>query len=151
MVEVYYPMSIESITSVSQPNDPRSGSVVAMLGVAIYWRELIQDILPERSGAITAVFEIGNQIFTYAVDGPKATFLGRGNLHDARYERMELKEHFLHVGSSATGGRTNTGLGLDDETRKASRVCSSMSSILDDSASLKSLVSLLLMLMLLTN
>jgi Mg2+ and Co2+ transporter CorA len=80
---------------------------------------LLQDILPEGTGGIVAVFEIGDITFTYAVNGKNAKFLGRGDLHRSQYDHMERKFHFLGAENSTQGHHLYTGLPLSDATIKA--------------------------------
>lgn len=123
IVEIYYPISTESVLSVQQASDPAPGSVVGLLSAAIYWRKLLEDILPEGTGGIVAVFTIGDWIFTYAVDRPKVTFLGNGDKHDSRYNHMGRTASFLQVeGNYAKQGAAYTGLPLNEEARMA-KVC----------------------------
>jgi len=119
VIDVYYPISTESLDSVTQPSDPAPGSVVGILYAAIYWRELIQDILPPGTGGITAVFEINDHTFTYAIDGPNTTFLGRGDLHDTNYDYLEHSALFFDVESPTQRDRSYTGLPLNQDARKS--------------------------------
>jgi len=106
--------------SVSQPDDPATGSVVGLLSAVMYWRELLEEVLPAGTGGIVAVFEIGNWSFTYLVDGPNAIFLGNGDEHNSRYNHMGRTKSFLQVeGHSAKKSTAYTGLPLSEETRKA--------------------------------
>jgi len=123
ILDVYYPISTESLDSASQVNPPaKKGTVVGLLNANMYFRELIQDILPgegigEGSGGVMAVFRMGNTSFTYKIDGPEVTFLQRGDNHNAKFNDMNQTSMFLDVKSS--GNQVYTGLPLSEATRSA--------------------------------
>jgi len=119
IIDLYYPISTESLGTITQPSEPAPGSVVGLLNANMYWRELLDDILPPGTGGILAVFNVGGRVFTYAVDGPEATFLGRGDLHDTRFDHLEQSAQFLDLDPTAKGDRIYTGLPLSQETRSS--------------------------------
>jgi Adenylate and Guanylate cyclase catalytic domain len=62
---------------------------VGFLGMPIYWRSFIRNILAERSDGIVVVFESPcNQPFTYQIYGPRVVYLGVGDLHDPKYNYL---------------------------------------------------------------
>lgn len=120
IIEIQYPISTDACKSVTQPKDPSPGSVVGILNASLYWRELLKNILPEGTGGITAVFEIGDRTFTYLIDGPNAVYLGRGDLHDTSYDSMERSALLLDLESATRRDHTYTGLPLSEDARSAS-------------------------------
>jgi len=119
-VEIYYPISTKASESVTQPETPSTdGSVVGILAANLYWRELLTGILPEGTGGVTAVFEIGDRTFTYAIDGPDAIYLGRGDLHDPQFNSMALDSLLLDLSFANNEDTLYTGLPLSDESRSA--------------------------------
>lgn len=85
---------------------------VAIMGVTFYWRDLLK--LTEGVSAV-AVFENDcNPTFTYQIDGANATYLGRGDFHDPKYDSMKrtsslsnLQDYMAHA-SRYTGIPLNT-------------------------------------------
>jgi len=117
MIALYYPITADASDSVSQTTTGSAGSVVGVFDTAIYWRNLIENILPAGSGEIVIVFEIGDVVFTYALDGPNARYVGQGDLHDRRYNYLEQSLLFLDPDSSNTGENVYTGVPLSDNAR----------------------------------
>lgn len=118
--DINFPISTESLLSVTQSNSKSLGSVVGILSASVIGVRCFE-ILPDGTGGIVpvAVFTIGDHIFSYAVNGKNAIFLGRGDLHSSRYDNMERKVHFLHTKNSTLGNQLYTGLPLSDATSKA--------------------------------
>jgi len=61
------------------------------------------------------IIVIGNdcgQMFTYRIDGPDATYLGDGDLHDARYDDLETFSYFADLQNFQNGQKSYTGLPL---------------------------------------
>ncbi|CAB9526247.1 Receptor-type guanylate cyclase gcy [Seminavis robusta] len=53
------------------------------------WKNYVQNILPEGTNGVVVVFSSSCAgIFTYRLDGNKATYLGGGDLHDPKYDYM---------------------------------------------------------------
>jgi hypothetical protein len=86
---VFQPI-LESVGSI-QIGDPLSRPVRGLIAISFYWRDLISDVLPSESYGIFLVFENKcNPTFTYLVNGPNVSYLGRGDFHDPRYDHLEL-------------------------------------------------------------
>jgi hypothetical protein len=61
------------------------------IGISIYWRDLLTNLLAPGSDGIIIVFENEcNPTFSFQVNGPEVDFLGRGDFHDPKYESMEI-------------------------------------------------------------
>jgi hypothetical protein len=64
---------------------------VGVYSISIFWRDLINNILPHDSDGIVVVFENAcNQTFTYEINGPEVHYLGPGDLHDEKYDYLGL-------------------------------------------------------------
>jgi hypothetical protein len=90
---MYYPI-VNNVTKVDSfivdPDHDASNTVVAMMVVEIYWRDLIRNILPKGSDGIVVVVEcICNANFTYQVFGSEVKYLGVGDLHDIKYDHLK--------------------------------------------------------------
>ncbi|CAB9500010.1 Receptor-type guanylate cyclase gcy [Seminavis robusta] len=102
----------------SLQRDHGNQSVVALLRAGIYWRTFFLNILPASSKGVVVVLEndCGNQ-YTYEIDGSDARCLGRGDLHNAKYDYLEAAvtvQSLLDVESSdeqeSTKGQCHYGI-----------------------------------------
>jgi len=119
MIDLYYPISSAASDAVSQ-QDPPAGSIVGVFHAAMYWRGLIENILPlESTGTITAVFEIGDKLFSYGIDGPNAVYLGPEDLHDPSYDYLMRSSLFLDLDIGKKKERKYTGVPLSEKARSS--------------------------------
>uniref|UniRef100_A0A7S3LHI2 Histidine kinase n=1 Tax=Amphora coffeiformis TaxID=265554 RepID=A0A7S3LHI2_9STRA len=120
MVNVYYPMSTGEISSLSGKESVRednSSSLVGIFTARLYWRELLVLILPPGTGGVVVVFEMGDYAtFTYAIDGPEANYLGRGDCHNTKYKGSLEQSLVLGQSIAAAKGVAYSGLPLCDTT-----------------------------------
>jgi hypothetical protein len=62
------------------------------------------NILPEGSRGIVCVFENAcGKSFTYKMHGPEVEYLGRGDLHDSRYNSQRQSSTLLDLKSTYDG------------------------------------------------
>lgn len=110
--ELYFPIH-DNLNNVRTPR----GMVapVATFAVTLYWRDMIRDILPESARGI--VVEVDNPCaasFTYRLDGPNPTLLGRGNLHDKSYNDLLIESPLSFLDSFRIKKSLYTGPTLND-------------------------------------
>jgi hypothetical protein len=75
-----------------QIHDPAAFELLGVIGISFYWRDLISNLLPPNSDGIVIVFENEcNPTFSFQVNGPDVLYLGRGDLHDSKYDSMEIR------------------------------------------------------------
>lgn len=68
-----------------------SSQVAGVLAGGISWGALIRDSFPEQAQGIMAVVKnTCDQSFSYYHDGADLSFRGEGDLHDSRYDDMEV-------------------------------------------------------------
>ena len=121
--DLYFPIfdQLEQIRAPSSAQDdkeydPSQHRVVGALVVTLFWRDLIQDILPPDNEGIVVVFENPcNPTFTYQINGPSVEFLGRGDLHDTTYDDLEIAGSFFHNHSLSVSASAYSGPPLDTE------------------------------------
>jgi class 3 adenylate cyclase len=66
-------------------------NMVGIVAAVTYWSIFFEDILPEEARGIFVLVENEcGQNYTYQVNGPQATFYGAGDLHDSRYNYLEV-------------------------------------------------------------
>jgi class 3 adenylate cyclase len=71
--------------------DDLVGFVVAILP----WDSYFTNVLPEGvNGMVVVLHDTCGDHYTYQLDGPVAIFLGEGDLHDTRYDYMEVDTEF---------------------------------------------------------
>ena len=62
---------------------------------------------------MVAVFDNGcNQTFTYQINGPSTVFLGPGDLHDPKYDYLQITSRLSELETSSTRNSAYTGLNL---------------------------------------
>jgi hypothetical protein len=77
--------------------------VAGMLTTSIYWRLYFINVLPEDATGVVVVMEnTFGQVFSYRIDGPVATYIGTGDLHDSKYD------HLGKLANTATYNRERT-------------------------------------------
>lgn len=97
--------------------DTSKVSPVATFGVTFYWRDMIRDILPESAKGILVVVDSPcSASFTYRLDGRETTLLGRGDLHESKYDDMEVTSVITALNSFRIRQTSYSGPKLDDET-----------------------------------
>jgi hypothetical protein len=105
--EIFYPiidLPPDAVT-ISKDKDFGESTVVGIFALSIYWRDLIRNILPEGSRGIVCVFENAcGKSFTYKMHGPEVEYLGRGDLHDSRYNSQRQSSALLDLKSFSTRG-----------------------------------------------
>lgn len=88
-VEVYSPVLNDNSGRVAY-EDRKDSDLVAIIGLSIFWRDLIEGVLPEGNDGLVIVFSNEcNQTFTFRVDGPTATYIGSGDLHDTDFDHLK--------------------------------------------------------------
>jgi hypothetical protein len=77
---------------------------VGVLFTAIYWRFMMNDILPESINGVVCVLENSfGQMRTYEIKGQDAFYLGEGDFHDASYDYMERSIDLVNYLKEAAG------------------------------------------------
>jgi class 3 adenylate cyclase len=97
--------------------NPDEHEVVGMIAATWFWRDLIKDLLPEDHQGFVVVFENPcNPSFTYQVDGPVTTYLGRGDLHDTRYDKYDgIHSEIKDLGSFSLSGSRHSFVPVNEE------------------------------------
>jgi hypothetical protein len=117
-----YPVvdKVDYIDLVSNPNFPDNYEVKAMLIVNFYWKHLIKNILPSHSKGIVIVFEFQTMenSFTYQVDGSYTHYLGPGDKHDPKYNKMKISRRLNGLESFRSGSSKYYGLPLHSNKNK---------------------------------
>jgi hypothetical protein len=115
MTAIFYPMVDTAADHVSlfdeatgAPTD--NHTTVGVISLFFYWRDLLRDLLRDEDEGIFCVIENPcNQTFTYELRGENPVYLGRGDLHDTRYDGMHHSLKFEDFASQSSTGRQYTG------------------------------------------
>lgn len=82
----YYPVNENSNRYVQQ-DETRTDLTVALMGGSFFWRTMLQGHLPSDAvGLVVVVQNNCGQVFTYQVDGTRATYLGIGDAHETLFK-----------------------------------------------------------------
>ena len=96
-IDISFPM-FDTLNSVQA--DPET-EIVAMVVTSLYFRDLIKNVLPNGcSGVIVVTENACSPAFSYYVSG-SATFLGRGDLHNPKFNSIMIKTSLENLTSSA--------------------------------------------------
>lgn len=89
-VEIYAPVLNYTSGKVSYEDRYKEANLVAIMGMSIFWQDLIEGILPIGNNGLVAVFDNAgcNQSFTFQINGPDAEFLGGGDRHDQNFDHL---------------------------------------------------------------
>ena len=92
--------------------------VVGVLFTAMYWRFLMNDILPENIYGIVCVMENNlGQVHTYEIRGPSTEYLGDEDLHDSKYDYLESSFDLVSYMQESAGpeSRSFTAAGVNGQ------------------------------------
>jgi len=104
--DLYYPIIEEATQKMrlfdpdenGKPYDPKDHTFLGMVGLSFYWRDLLKDILPPGSDGIVVVFENPcNPTFTYQINGPNIEYLGTTDLHQSKYDHLEVEAYMYDL------------------------------------------------------
>ena len=83
MSDVYFP--------IFDSNGPDK-QMKSVLTAYVYWQAFFQDILSEDAvGVYVTLKNSCNQSFSYEINGKTATYLGKGDLHERKYDHMMVE------------------------------------------------------------
>jgi hypothetical protein len=110
--DIYYPILDKNDAVTIE--DPENEKFVGILSMSIYWRNMIENILPPGSDGVVIVF--GNECnptFTFEIFGHEVVYLGRGDQHDTKYDYLEESAWLDDLDSFSSSGRTYSGVPID--------------------------------------
>jgi hypothetical protein len=116
-VEIYSPVLEDKFARVVVDGRNESGTLVAILGLSIFWQDLIEGILPIGNDGLVAVFDNAecNQIFTFQINGPKAVYLGSGDRHEPAYNHLMVSSSLSGLTRFSSVGDVYTGPPLNED------------------------------------
>jgi hypothetical protein len=96
--------------------DPKNYTFRGTTAVSIFWRNLLEDILPDGSNGAVAVFDNPcNPSFTFQIDGPEVVFLGRGDLHNSKYDNHLVQSGLADLNAFASSSSSYSGVEVDED------------------------------------
>jgi hypothetical protein len=118
MSAVYYPI-IDAVDSIRVDVD-QDQPVVGVLTFILYWRELINNILPANSNGVIVVVENAcDQVFTYQLNGPDTVYLGRGDQHDPKYDHLGKTSSLFDLMDTSKLDRKSSYTGIPGKSSRA--------------------------------
>lgn len=116
-VEIYSPVLADKYAQVVTEGRNEAKDLVAILGLSIFWQDLIEGILPIGNDGLVAVFDNAecNQTFTYQINGPNAVYLGSGDLHEPAYEHLMVSSSLSGLTSFSSVSQVYTGPRLNED------------------------------------
>eukprot|EP00934_Nitzschia_sp_Nitz4_P002491 Nitzschia sp. Nitz4//scaffold249_size28687//2274//5772//NITZ4_008114-RA/size28687-snap-gene-0.0-mRNA-1//1//CDS//3329544008//2481//frame0 len=81
------------LTPVHASSDVDSPVVAVLTGV-VPWHIFFENILPESADGLVVVVRGATDTFTFELDGPSVSYVGYGDLHDAKYDHLEMCNDF---------------------------------------------------------
>lgn len=89
LAPIFYPV-FDNFLDYDPQSTGANRTVRALLRAGIYWRSYFMGLLPASSEGILVVLENNcDNVYTYRIDGSEAHCLGRGDLHDPKYDYLE--------------------------------------------------------------
>jgi hypothetical protein len=86
---VCYKPILDNVDSI-QIESPADYQLLGTFVVSVYWRDMLANILPRGDNGLVVVFENEcNSAFSFQLDGPNVTYLGRGDYHDPSFDYLE--------------------------------------------------------------
>jgi len=115
--DVYYPVFKEMDSSVVFEHEHNHDDVtlVAVIAVSFYWRDVLKDILQEGTGVDVVFQNECNPTFTYRLYGSDVQFLGRGDLHESKFDHLETTSSLLRLNDFSSYPGAYTGIPIDEE------------------------------------
>jgi hypothetical protein len=84
--DLYYP-----VFKTHAQEEEEEQELGGMLAAYVYWQVYFGNVLPPSANPIMAILEnSAGQQFSYLIEGPEATYIGQGDLHDTRYNDLEI-------------------------------------------------------------
>jgi CHASE domain len=100
-IRAYFTFPVEGpISPLYQPvfdksDDEEDRTVVGFLSGYLPWKYFFDNVLPEGQRDTLVVVQSCATSSTFLVNGPEATFVGDGDLHDAKYGQMRQTRSFI--------------------------------------------------------
>ena len=106
-----------AVSSVSAPADVGSDAMTMMATTMVSSSVLLDMINDEHLGRQEyVVFDNEcSPTFTYQVDGPEVTYLGRGDLHNPKYDDMKIESPLFDLVGIVTDESLYSGVNIDKE------------------------------------
>ena len=120
VIRVLYPI-LDTADGAITVDKPES-KVVGILASSFFWRQFLENILPDDERGLMVVFQnTCNQSFTYEVNGHRAEYMGPGDLHEhkpelhSRHRSMTFAEISSYTDSLRTSEATYGGLPINED------------------------------------
>lgn len=117
--DIFYPIvngMDEVKVVVAEGHDYANHEIIGVISTSFYWRAMIRGSLSPGSDGIVVVFDSPcNDPFTYEINGPSVKYLGVGDKHDPKYDRLGVHGKLFSLVQFSNSDSIYSGAGLDEE------------------------------------
>jgi hypothetical protein len=114
ITDIYYPLLDTMIDEVTV-QDPSQENMVGFVTLSVYWRQMLENVLPSTARGVLVVVESCSPTFTFQLNGPTAIYLGRGDFHDPKYDDMEQSAFLFDLSDLSAGESFYSGIPIDQD------------------------------------
>ena len=111
LIPIYYPIFNDTGETVSLQDNKLAHKVVGIFSVTLFWKDFIENILPDGVHALILVLENAcGQVFSFEIFGDLVKFLGPYDGHDRTYDGLAKEVDFSELLSLASDSGEYLGL-----------------------------------------
>jgi Adenylate and Guanylate cyclase catalytic domain len=119
VLDVLYPIvdDVSRVELMSSPDyDPTNHTLVGLVTVSIYWREIIRNVLsPGSNDVVIVVDNECTDSFTYKIVGPDVTYLGVLDHHNTKYDGFVVSTKVVDLHEFSFQENVYSGAPIDKE------------------------------------
>jgi CHASE domain len=102
-IEAKGPVSLLTQPVFNEVDHGQAREVVGFLTGYLAWQRIFENVLPDGLGGdIVVVIDSCGVQSTFQLNGPEAAFIGDGDLHDPKYDDMEVFDYFVGSDTKST-------------------------------------------------
>ena len=116
LFDIAYPL-LNNLDTVTIEN-PENEALVAFIEFNIFWRNMLENILPDTSRGVILVADTPCQqvpTVSFQIDGAKAKYLGEKDFHDPTYADMEISKGLFELSDLTDGDASYSGVPIDKD------------------------------------
>lgn len=89
--------------------------VLGVVTIMFFWKNMLQDVVPNTDGVICVFENKCDQTFSYRVDGPSVHYIGPFDAHDPEYHKYGQSAEIADLGLYSPTAQAYTGIPLTGE------------------------------------
>jgi Adenylate and Guanylate cyclase catalytic domain len=119
IMDIVYPI-VDDVSRVeltaSDDYEPSNHTLVGLITVSVYWREIFSSALPSGSyGVVVVVDNTCSDSFTYQINGPDVIYLGVFDKHNNDYDDLVLSANITNLANYGFHESDYSGAPLDKD------------------------------------